>query len=84
MLQSLKKKKIPDPYGLISELFRPENIGYDLKYSLLLLLNGIQETFTVPKLMSPVNIITVFKLKGSRNELMNERGIFIINKFRDI
>ena len=41
VLSKLKKGKAKDPYGLVSEMFRPENIGLDLKHALLKLLNKV-------------------------------------------
>ena len=38
----------------------------------------------IPDLLYPVNIVTVFKGKGSQYDLSCQRGIFIINKFRDL
>ena len=84
VLNKLKKNKSSDPYGIISELLRPELIGSDLKKTLLIILNKIKSEMIIPDLMFPVNIMTVFKGKGSQQDLMNQRGIFIINKFRDV
>jgi hypothetical protein len=43
ILKSLKNNKTRDPHDLINELFKPENIGSDMEYSLLLLLNKIMK-----------------------------------------
>ena len=82
VLTSLKRNKSKDPYGLINEIFRPEVIGNDLKYALLKFFNKIKANIIIPELLQLVNIITIYKGKGSRRELDNERGIFIVNKFK--
>ena len=51
VLKSLKKHKSRDPHNLINEPFRPEIIGSDLEYSLLLLLNKVRQTFIIPDFM---------------------------------
>ena len=43
VLKKLKKGKATDPAGLVNELFAYENIGDDLKKSLLMLLNKIKD-----------------------------------------
>ena len=84
VLKSLKNNKSRDPHNLINELFKPENIGSDMEYSMLLLLNMIKKTFTLPELMHYADIISIYKGKGKMNSLESDRGIFIINIFRSI
>ena len=84
VLRSLKKNKSMDPHGLINELFRPENIGHDLEFSLLLLFNKIKQNLTIPHFMQFANIVSIYKGKKSKNFLENDRGIFILNIFRSI
>ena len=84
VLRSLKKNKSMDPHGLINELFRPENIGHDLEFSLLLLFNKIKQNLTIPHFMQFANIVSIYKGEKSKNSLENDRGIFILNIFRSI
>ena len=84
VLSKLKPNKAVDPTGLANELFRLENIGHDLKKALLILLNNIKETGVEPDFMSMENIVSLYKGKGARNELDNDRGIFILNVIRNI
>jgi len=83
-LASLKKNKSKDPYGIISELLRPEMIGRDLKEALLLMLNQIKIQMKIPSPLTKVNIIPIYKGKGDRRLLENQRGIFIANKFKEV
>ena len=84
VLKSLKLNKSSDPKGLINELFRPETIGEDLKESLFLLLKRVKETLEIPEIMQDANITSIYKSKGAKNELKNDRGIFTVNIFRSL
>ena len=79
VLKSLKNNKTQDPSGMINELFKQGCIGDDLKIALLGLFNGIKAHQFIPTFMSLSNITSIFKNKGSRLEMKNERGIFILN-----
>ena len=80
----MKTNKTRDPNGLINELFRPPVIGKDLLYSILDLVNGVKKEFFVPEQMRLANITTIYKKKGSRQNLENDRGIFTLSIFRKI
>ena len=69
---------------MLNELFKPGVIGQDLKEALLLMMNGVKMEMMIPTLMQLSNITTLFKNKGSRFDLNNERGIFILSIFRKI
>ena len=84
VLKSLKKNKSRDPHNLINELFRPEVIGSDLEYSLLLLLNKIKQNFIFPDFMQYADIVSIYKGRGKKNSLESDRGIFIMNICRGI
>ena len=84
VLGNLKTNKAIDPTGLVNELFVPENIGHDLKKSLLLLINDMKKKGIDPDFMLLENIVCLYKGKGPRDELENERGIFILNIIRNI
>ena len=63
---------------MVHEIFKQGCIGEDLKEALLRMLNGIKTNQIVPIFMSLSNISTIFKNKGSRFDLNNDRGIFIL------
>ena len=82
--KSLKKNQCRDPNGLIHELFHQDVMGQDLKRALLFLMNGVKENLQLPNEMKFANISTIFKNKGSRLEMDNDRGIFIVSVLRKI
>merc|ERR1712082_230975 len=84
VLSSLKKNKCRDPSGLVNELFFTENAGKDLKISMLKLFNSVKENGQIPSFMKIVDISSIYKGKGSKNDLNSERGIFIVSIYRSI
>ena len=78
ILEGLKNKQSRDPSGLVSELFKPGVIGPDLAVGLLDLINGIKHNLFIPENLKLANITTIYKSRGSRQELSNDRGIFIL------
>ena len=84
VLKSLKTGKSRDPHGIISEIFKPEVAGQDFQNSLLILLNKVKDELKIPDFMELANIVSIYKGKGEKMDLENDRGIFIVNKFRDI
>ena len=84
ILSNLKNDKARDPHGLVNELFKPGVIGQDLFDSLLYLLNQTKHTLTVPKFMELCSIVAIYKGKGEKSDLQNDRGIFLVNIFRAI
>ena len=83
-LKSLKNNKTRDPSGYINELFKPAIIGEDLQMALLDLVNGIKREMYLPDVLQLANITTIYKKKGSRLDLENDRGIFTLSIFRKI
>ena len=77
-----KNNQSGDPSDLISELFKPGVMGQDLAHSLLDLLNGIKAELFIPEQLKLANITTIYNNKGSRLDLKNDRGIFILSIFR--
>ena len=69
---------------MLNELFKPGVIGCDLKEAVLQLMNGIKREMVVPSMMQLSNITTLYKNKGSRFDIENERGIFILTVLRKI
>ena len=84
VLKGLKKNKSRDPHGLINELFKPGVIGSDLRGSLLSLFNGIKDNCHIPEFIKWANITSIYKGKGVKISLENERGIFIVTVFKSI
>ena len=83
-LKSLKTNKTRDPSGLINELFKSPVIGQDLELAILNLVNGIKAEYFVPFNMQMSNITTIYKKKGSKHDLENDRGIFGLSVFKKI
>ena len=77
VLDHLQKQKATDPIGLVNELFMCENIGEDLKKSLLLMMNKIKRDFKEPEFMSMANVTSLWKGKGPKDDIDSDRGIFI-------
>ena len=85
VLRSLKKKKCCDPQGYINELFQYDSIGYDLKQSLLTMLNKTKDILEIPDMMVDVNVVMIPKPgKPNQNDIKNQCGIFLISVFRSI
>ena len=84
VLKSLKNNKTMDPNGMINEIFKPGVIGYDLKVGLLNLFNKVKEELFIPEFMNLQNITSIYKSKGSRLDMNNERGIFILTVLKKI
>ena len=78
VLSHLKERKATDPTGLVNELFHSQNIGDDMKNSILIMMNKIKESFREPEFMSMANITSFWKGKGAKDDIDNERGIFIL------
>ena len=83
-LKSLKTNKTRDPSGFINELFKLPVIGSDLESAILQLVNGIKTDFFIPKNVQLSSITTIYKKKGSKHNLENDRGIFGLSIFRKI
>ena len=83
VLKNLKNNKARDPNGMIHELFKNECAGSDLRLAILHLFNGIKSHQYVPLFITLSNITTIFK-RGSRFDLNNDRGIFILTVLKKI
>ena len=49
-----------------------------------MLFNNIKASDSIPTFMKVADISAIYKGKGSKNDLSNERGIFIVSIFRSI
>ena len=83
-LKTLKNNQARDPNGMISEIFKSNNAGKDLKKAVLDLMNMVLESLQIPKYMQLADISSIFKNKNSRMDLANDRGIFLLSVLRKI
>ena len=84
VLKSLKKDKARDPHGLANELFREGVAGNFLKLSLLKFFNKMKRDNEIPDFIRLADVTTIYKGKGSKSDLVNDRGIFIVTILRSI
>ena len=84
VLSKLKNGKSRDPHGLINEIFKPGVGGKDLQISLLMMMNRIKDTIFIPKYVEYATIVSIYKGRGDKMDLLSDRGIFIVNIFRSI
>ena len=82
--KKLKNKKARDCDGIIYELFKPGNCGSDVINSLLCLFNNIKEELTIPDFFQNMKITSIYKSKGLKTLLSNERSIFNLSKPRNL
>ena len=62
---------------MVNEVFKAGVAGNDLKEAILRLCNGCRINQKIPPFMTLSNITSIYKNKGSRLSLENDRGIFI-------
>ena len=79
-MKSLKNNKARDAYGHTYEIFKYG--GKDLKQSLLNFCNLVKQIY--PTILEPSNITSLYKNKGEKADLNNDRGIFNVVKIRSI
>ena len=84
ILKHLKRNKTRDPNGLVNELFKDEVSGRDFKISLLTLFNRMKEENFIPDFVRLADVATIYKGKGDKSDLKNDRGIFLVTIFRSI
>ena len=82
VLKTLKNNKARDAHGHTYELFKYG--GNDLKLSLLKLCNEVKTRQIYPSILQPSNITSLYKNKGEKADLNNDRGIFNVVKVRSI
>ena len=82
--KSLKNNQTRDPNGMINELFKSGVAGTGFKQGLVKLMNSIKSSFLIPEFMQYSDISSIFKNKGSRQDLKNDRGIFNLAVLRKI
>ena len=74
-IKLLKKDKARDPNGWMSEIFMKDNVGANLKNSILTLFNKMKSENHIPNFIQKAEITTIYKGKGEKCDLENERGI---------
>ena len=84
VLKSLKKNKARDPHGLSNEIFRPRVAGKEFKTALLKLLNMMKRKTKVPMKVKWANVTLIYKGKGEKTDMNNDRGVFNLTIFRTI
>ena len=82
VLKSMKNNKARDAHGHIYELFKYG--GEDLKESLLKMLNLVKCKQIYPEIFKPADITSLYKKKGEKTDLNNDRGIFNVVKIRSL
>ena len=83
-LKGLKNDKARDPNGWVNEIFKNRVAGRDLKLSLLNFFNKMKAEKYTPDLLRKADITTIYKGKGEKNDLENDRGIFVVTILRSI
>ena len=66
------------------ELFNPSVCGDDMILSLEKMFNGIKNNLDIPQFMQRVAITSLYKLKGSKSDFSNQRGVFNVSKVRSL
>ena len=83
-IKTLKKGKARDPNGWVNDIFMNGNAGENLKKSILIMFNKIKSENCVPSFIKKAEIATIYKGKGEKCNLENDRGIFIVTVFRNL
>ena len=81
VLKNLKKGKARDPNRWSNQLFKEGVAGKYLKISMLQLFNKIKSENYIPEFMRKADITTIYKGKGEKCNLENDRGIFLVTVF---
>ena len=84
VLKSLKSGKSCDGLGFTNELFKPGVIGNDLLESLLNMINRAKYEVTIPRAFRLTKITSIYKQKGEKCDLTNDRGVHSVSRFRAI
>ena len=84
VIKELKNDKSRDPNDWINEIFKPDVAGKNLKLSMLKMFNRIKDRNEIPEFIRKADIATIYKGKGEKADLKNDRGVFIVSVFRSI
>ena len=80
--KKLANNKARDRDGFIYELFKPKNCGSDLLQSMVKMFNTMKNGLIIPEFFKNMSITSIWKKKGCRSSLSNERGIFNLSRLR--
>ena len=80
-LKDLKQDKARDPNGWVNELFKDGVAGKKLKLSMLCFFNKMKAENEIPEFFRKADVATIYKGKGEKCDLTNDRGIFIVTIF---
>ena len=78
----LKNNKCRDPHGHINELYK--HLGKNGLESITNLLNRVKEELMIPDTLKLSNVTALYKGKGSKQNVVNLRGIFKLPIVRNI
>ena len=81
-VKKLKNNKSRDPFGVINETLKDCAEMNDLMFALQKLVNGIKEE--KHKYMTYATVTSLHKNKGSKSDLENDRGIFILTTVKKV
>ena len=70
--------------GLVIEVFKEGVAGKDLKASLLDFFNKMKEKNFIPEFIRKADVAIIYRGKGEKCDLKNDRGIFLVTVFRSI
>ena len=84
VLKNLKEGKSRDPNGWVNDIFKKEAAGKYLKNSMLKLFNRMKAENYIPDFIRNADVVTIYKGKGKKCDLQNDRGIFLVTTFRSI
>jgi hypothetical protein len=83
-LKTLKLEKARDPHGWLNDIFKEGVAGKNLKLSLLEMMNSMKFHNYIPDFVELADVATIYKGKGEKCNLENDRGIFIVTILRSI
>ena len=75
VLNGLKKDKARDPNGWLNDIFKDGVAG---KISMLNLFNKMKAENHIPEFIRLADVATIYKGKGEKCDLVNDRGIFLV------
>ena len=68
----------------MNEIFKEGVAGRDLKCSMLIFFNRMKTENKIPQFFRKADVATIYKGKGEKCNLTNDRGIFIVTIFRSL
>ena len=80
----MKNNKARDEWGMIYELFKPPYAGPDVYESLCKLFNMSKNDLEVPDFFESMSITSLYKSKGLKSDILNERGYFNLPKVKSL